>query len=394
MRWARDSPGGWMSSDSSGTVDSGPQTSPTRPVDAAVFYDGASSRRRTVGLVLRDRLEINENGTVLAAWPLADIRRADGAAGVLRLSCASAPSLARLEVRDAALAEAINFRCPHLDDNAVGRRGVTAIIGWSIAATVSIVGVIWFALPFAADRLAPLVPPGLERRIGDAAEGQVSAIFGGKPCKGAAGGAAFNKLMKEISTAAGFNTPVRAAVLDTPVPNAFALPGGKVFLFNGMLARSNDPDEVAGVLAHELGHVMHRDNTRNMIYSGGTSFLIGLLFGDVTGSGALVFGSRSLFTASYSRDAEQNADDFSIDVMHRLGRPTKPMGDLIFRITGNQADKTLSILANHPLTEDRLKHLSDENRPASGPPLLTAAEWASLKAMCKSGGADRGLDDR
>ena len=372
-------------------MESGSETVPadtsTAPQDrGSIFYDGTSSRRHSVELVLRDRLEIGENGAFLAAWPLADIRRVDGAAGVLRLSCASAPPLARLEIRDTALAEAINFRCPHLDDNAVGRRGVTAIIGWSIAATVSIVAVIWFGLPLAADRLAPLVPPALERRIGDAAEGQISAIFGGKTCSGAAGSAAFNKLMKEISTAAGITTPVRAAVLNTPVPNAFALPGGKVFLFSGLLARSNDPDEVAGVLAHELGHVMHRDNTRNMIYSGGTSFLIGLLFGDVTGSGALVFGSRSLFTASYSREAEQNADDFSIDVMHRLGRPTKPMGDLIFRITGNQADKTLSILANHPLTEDRLKHLSDENRPASGPPLLTPAEWASLKAVCKSGG--------
>jgi hypothetical protein len=59
------------------------------------------------------------------------------------------------------------------------------------------------------------------------------------------------------------------------------------------------------------------------------------------------------------------------------------MGDLIFRVTGNQGDKTLSILANHPLTEDRLKHLSDENRPASGPPLLTANEWTALKAICK-----------
>jgi Zn-dependent protease with chaperone function len=370
-------------------TDSESETDPTAttppPQDrASIFYDGTSSRRHSVELVLRDRLEIGGNGAVLAAWPYADIRRVDGAAGVLRLSCSSAPSLARLEVRDTALAAILISRCPHLDENAVGRRGVTTIIGWSIAATLSIVAVIWFGLPLAADRLAPLVPPALERRIGDAAEGQISAMFGGKPCNGAAGGAAFNKLIKALSTAARFTTPVRAAVLNTAVPNAFALPGGKVFLFNGLLARANDPDEVAGVLAHELGHVMHRDNTRNMIYSGGTSFLIGLLFGDVTGGGALVIASRSLFTASYSREAEQNADDFSIEVMHRLGRPTKPMGDLIFRITGNQADKTLSILANHPLTEDRLKHLSDEDRPASGPPLRTAAEWASLKAICKS----------
>src|SRR5579872_6439670 len=120
-----------------------------------------------------------------------------------------------------------------------------------------------------------------------------------------------------------------------------------------------------------------------MIYSGGTSFLIGLLFGDVTGSGALIFASRSLINASYSRDAEQGADGFAIDVMHKLGRPTKPMGDLIFRITGKEADNSLSIVANHPLTEDRLKRMSEESRPPVGPPLLTADEWSALKAICK-----------
>jgi hypothetical protein len=356
-----------------------------QPESTSVFYDGASSRRRAVQLGLKDGLEINENGTSLAVWPFAEIRRADGVAGILRLSCVTAPSLARLEVRDAELAAALSLRCPHLSDNAPGRHGVTAIVGWSVAAAVSIVAMIWFGLPLAADRLAPLVPSALERRIGDAAEGQIVILFGGKTCSGATGRVAFNKLMKEISTAAGFDTAVRATVLDTPVPNAFALPGGKVYLFSGLLTKANDPDEIAGVLAHELGHVRHRDNMRNMIYSGGTSFLIGLLFGDVTGSGAMIFASRSLFTASYSREAEQGADDFSISVMHGLGRPTKPMGDLIFRITGNQADKTLSILANHPLTEDRLKHLTDENRPASAPPLLTESEWTALKAICKSG---------
>ena len=373
-------------------MDSGPENSLEHdsappPDGACVFYDGASSRRHLVQLALKDRLEISENGTTLAIWPFADIRRAEGAAGILRLSCLTAPSLARLEVRDAALAAALSLRCPHLNDNTAGRHGVAAIVGWSLAAAISIVAVIWFGLPFAADRLAPLVPNTLERRIGDAAEGQIKVVFGGKVCSSnAAGRAAFIKLMRELSTAAGIDTPVRADVLDTQVPNAFALPGGKVYLFSGLLAKAENPDEIAGVLAHELGHVRHRDNTRNMIYSGGTSFLVGLLFGDVTGSGALVFASRSLVTASYTREAEQGADDFSIDVMHRLGRPTKPMGELIFRITGNQADTTLSILANHPLTEDRLKHLSDEDRPASGPPLLTDQEWTALKAVCKPAG--------
>jgi Zn-dependent protease with chaperone function len=357
------------------------------PVDGfCAFYDGQSSRRRLLRLAFKDKLEISEGEASLAAWPYADIRRAEGAAGILRLSCVSGPSLARLEIRDAALAAILISHCPRLDDGTAARHGIGAIVGWSAAAAISIIAVIWFGLPYAADRLAPLVPNALERRIGDAAERQIGVIFGGKTCTDPAGHAAFDKLIAEISQAAGIEGPVRASVLDTSFPNAFALPGGKVYLFNGLLAKAENPDEIAGVLAHELGHVRHRDNTRNMIYSGGTSFLIGLLFGDVTGSGALVFASRSLVTASYSREAEQGADDFAIDVMHRLGRPTKPMGELIFRVTGSQADHGLSILSNHPLTEDRLKRLENEDRPASGLPLLSDQEWTALKAICKSGG--------
>jgi predicted Zn-dependent protease len=125
---------------------------------------------------------------------------------------------------------------------------------------------------------------------------------------------------------------------------------------------------------------------RSLIYNGGTSFLIGLLFGDITGSGALIFASRSLVTASHSRETEQAADTVSIDVMHSLGRSPKPMGQLLFRVTGKEADKGLSILAGHPLTEDRLARMSREDRPPGGAPLLSPEEWASLKAICRSKG--------
>jgi hypothetical protein len=91
-------------------ADGGPETIPAapRPGGASTFYDGTSSRRHSVELVLKEGLEISENGTTLAIWPFADIRRADGVAGILRLSCVTAPSLARLEVRDAALGAALS----------------------------------------------------------------------------------------------------------------------------------------------------------------------------------------------------------------------------------------------------------------------------------------------
>jgi Zn-dependent protease with chaperone function len=350
----------------------------------AVYFDGMSNRRRTVRLTFADALEIGEEGAVAVPWAYADIRRADGAPGIVRVACVSAPALARLEIRDAAVAAALLSRCDQLSAAHIDRRGIAKIVGWSLAAAASIVALVLFVIPLAADWLTPMVPRALERRLGDAAEVQVETLFSDKLCKDPAGQLSFAKLVKALRDAAGLDSQVTASVLQTSIPNAFALPGGKVFLFSGLLAKADGPDEIAGVLAHELGHLKHRDSIRELIHNGGTSFLIGLLFGDVTGSGAVIFASRSLVTASYSREAEEGADGFAIDVMHKLGRSPKPMGELLLRVTGKQSGTVPSFLASHPLTEDRLKRMSEEDAPPSGPPLLSDDEWAALKAICKS----------
>lgn len=353
--------------------------------DPAIYFDGTSNRRRAVALVFAELLEIDAGDGAPARWAYADIRRADSPAGTLRVTCLTAPALARLEIRDAAIAAELTSRCTRLDENHLGRRGLATIVGWSVAATISIVAVVLYGVPLAADRLAPLVPQVLERRLGDVADAQVKTVFGGKLCDNALGRAAFDKLVSAVRGAAGLEMSVQSAVLSNSMPNAFALPGGKVYVFDGLLANAQNADEIAGILAHELGHVTQRDGMRNLIYNGGTSFLIGLLFGDITGSSALIFASRSLLTASHSREAEQNADTFAIDVMQRLGRSPKPMAELMFRVTGKEGDKGPSILASHPLTEDRLARMSKQDRPPSGPPLLTAGEWTALKSICGSG---------
>jgi Zn-dependent protease with chaperone function len=362
-----------------------PEPSKSPAGSPAIYFDGMSNARRAVTLHFADRLEIRDDERVLAAWAYGDIRRADSPVGMLRASCLTAAALARIEIRDAAVAADLVSRSIGIDDNTPGRRGVATIVGWSLAATVSIIAVVLFGVPLAAERLTPLVPASFERRLGSVPDSQVKAVFSAKVCDHADGQKAFAKLVTAIREAADLDTSVQSGVLSTPVPNAFALPGGKVYLFNGLLAKAENADEIAGVLAHELGHLKHRDNMRGLIHNGGTSFLIGLLFGDITGSSALIFASRSLVTNSYTREAEQAADNFSIDVMHRLGRPTKPMGELLVRVTGKEA-KGLSIISSHPLSEDRLVRMTREDRPASSPPLLTPEEWRALKAICETDG--------
>lgn len=363
---------------------------------AAVFFDGASSRKRSVDLTFAGALEIREAGELIASWPYDSIRRADGTEGMLRATCEAAPALARLEIRDRALALELLKRAPRFDEHKIGSRGVARIVGWSFAALASIMLLVVYGLPYVAERLTPLIPQSVERRIGQAADKQVQLFFDNKLCTDPKGQAAFLKLVTTLRRTMGLDASVEAAVLASDIPNAIALPGGKIYMFNGLLQKANNADEIAGVLAHELGHVRNRDSMRNMIYTGGTSFLLGLLFGDVSGSGAVIFATRSLLNASYSRDVERHADGATIDIMHMLGRSPKPMGELLLRVTGKEGGKEgaegggkkkgldASIISSHPLSEERLARMTQEDRQAIGAPLLTADEWASLKAICEA----------
>jgi predicted Zn-dependent protease len=354
-------------------------------MDRAVFYDGQSNRRHAVTLVFGDRLEIAEEGappgTQLALWPYDKIRRADGPVGALRLSCTTAPPLARLELRDPAARDEILRRCPALD----GHGSATPLPPWrivavSLAAAAAIAGMVWFGMPLVANRLAAILPYAWEKPLGAAVDRQVRMIFG-SACTKSAGAAALRKLTARLEGAAQLPIPPEPMVLRSTMANAFALPGGKVYVLSALLTAAKTPDELAGVLSHEFGHVMHRDGLRKLIREGGTSFLVGMMFGDVTGSGAVLMAGRAVLSASYSRGDESRADAFAVTVMHQLGRPTEPLGALLTRMTHGHGEGPL-LLRDHPLTPERAAMLKAENRPATGAPLLDDGEWQELKRIC------------
>jgi Zn-dependent protease with chaperone function len=351
----------------------------------AVYFDGTSSRRHQVTLRLGASLEIVEDGAVVATWPFDAVRRADGASGRLRLSATSAPALARLEVEDQATAAALVARCTALDADRGGPRQTVRIVFWSAAAIASIIAITIYGIPIMADRLAPLVPRSFEQRMGQAVDVQVRAIFGDKVCEAPEGKAAFATMVEKIRTAGGIEQPLDAHVMASTMANAIALPGGKIYLFDGLLQKAASPDEIAGVLAHELGHGQHRHHMRSLIHNGGTSFLIGLLLGDFTGGAAVIFASRQLLQASHSREAEQEADAYANMVMRKLGRSPVPLAELLLRITGEQRKQLggFNILNSHPLTEDRLARAKKDDAPNTGEEILSPAEWRALKAVCK-----------
>ena len=356
----------------------------TTSARAAVFYDGRSNHRHAVTLRQITAIEIYEDERFLAAWACPEVRRADGPDGILRLRNVSADPLARLEIGDPALQAEMMAACPLLD-GAAGEAEISTrrIFAWSFAAAASILAVVWFGMPLVADRLAAIVPVAVEKRIGDIAAAQIAKTFGRKTCTNTDGVAALNKLMATLQTKADLQLPLQASALDSSVPNAFALSGGRVYVLRGMIDKAASPDEVAGVVAHELGHVAHRDGLRRLIQQGGTSFLLGLLFGDVTGASIMVDAGRQAIYSAYSRETESRADLYARDLMVKLGRSPRPLGELLARMEGSDKANPLAIFASHPLTIDRLAALAKAEVGAEGSQLLTPVEWAAFKRICE-----------
>jgi Zn-dependent protease with chaperone function len=363
------------------------------PSGEATFFDGVTAARRRVRLALdADALRIADpRGEVLAVWPWNELEHVDAPAGVFRLGLVDAPRPARLDVTDEALAHAIDLRSEPVDrTGGVRRRERVKVVAWALAAIVSLVGLAVYAMPVIADRLAPDVPVSWEMRIGFASDRQIRATLDrndpkrpfecGLRADEQAGLAAFSLMVSRIERASSLHVPVRARVVRMKQANAFALPAGYIYVYEGLIAKSEHPDELAGVIAHELGHVANRDGLRSMIQAAGVSVLFGMVLGDFFGGGALVTATKGVLNSRYSRSVESQADRFAVDVMRALGADPRRLGTILLRIAGGDGG---GIFVDHPGAKDRDAAISAAaGRAPATQPVVDAATWAALKTVC------------
>ena len=362
---------------------------------AGVFYDGQTSARHTVAVdAAPDALRVRgEDGRLLAEWRYGEIEHLSAPDHVLRLGRAGSPVLARLEVRDPALASAIDGYAVTLDRTGrTARRDRRKVIAWTFAATVSLIFVALFGLPALVERIAPLIPWSVEHRLGQAVEPQVRAMLdtgrSGGPfeCGTAdaekAGRAALDKLVGLLEGAASMPIPLKTIAVRRSEANAVALPGGHIYVFKGLIDKAQSPDELAGVLAHEIGHVVYRDGTRSVLQAAGLSFMFGILLGDFTGGGVVVIAAKTVVQSAYSREAEAAADLYSVRLMSQIGADARALGTILERVAG-QLEPGTSILMDHPLTKDRVAAINAMAAAQAAPkPLLDPAEWAALRRVC------------
>jgi Zn-dependent protease with chaperone function len=359
------------------------------------YFDGTSGVPHSVTVTIEENAIAitSPEGTPLARWDYPALERFPAPEHRLRLGLAASPSTARLEVRDPAFAEAVkerlDFRTVQIETSE--RRSRHRVVEWSIAAFVAVLLIGVVGMPALTELLLPFIPRSAEIPIGAAGHEETKKSFNGPgsfECGDAgdqerAGKAVFLKMFGQMEAAADLGVELHPFVIRTRVVNAIAMPGGYVHVYDGIIQDTASPDELAGVIGHELGHVAHRDTMRRMLHTAGLSYLFGVALGDVTGSGGMITAALQVLGNQNTRSQEAAADQFGAALLRKLGADPYALANVFERWSQqNKPSRRMLILYDHPADAQRVAAIRATPAVANPKPLLTAEEWQALKQVC------------
>jgi len=200
-----------------------------------------------------------------------------------------------------------------------GIRAERRFLGGIVLATVLALVIAWFAIAAAARASIRALPLSVDQQIGRLAWSSMDKQ--GQPLADEEVVAAVRGVVDRLVAQSRYpDLAYEVEVIDADICNAFALPGGHVVVYAGLLRKAPSGDAVAGVLAHEIAHVTERHGLESVAGSIGLVVAIQVLVGDVGGLTALgAQVAQHLALTSYSRDKEAEADRVGVDLLHRTG---------------------------------------------------------------------------
>ncbi|MDF1722179.1 MAG: M48 family metallopeptidase [Minwuia sp.] len=360
----------------------------------AIFLDGTSAREHDV------QVGISPVGITFRApghtylWDVAGLDLVDHSDGGkrVRFSHASLPD-ARLIIADPAVIAQARDAMPGVFSNRRGgvrrdmRRLAIGVGGVSVGVLIVIA-----ALPLIVTLLAALVPASIEEEFGEETR-QAFAMFmpdTQKSCVDAAGLTVLQRLTDDLTVGQDLDPPPRVKVVPHDLVNAMAFPGGQIMIFRGLIDEAQSGEEVAGVLAHEIGHVAHRHGVERIIRDSAIDAAISVFIPGTTGG---VGGQLATLLASqsYGRDAERQADRFAVERLNELNVRTDGLIAFFDRAAQDpertEQDQTvLRYLQSHPSPTDRVTNMQAQAKGTEG--IMTAQEWAALRNICNTVEAD------
>lgn len=256
------------------------------------------------------------------------------------------------------------------------------------AALIGLVALAVWALDLSPARaIAELLPDRARNALGR--QTIDSMTHDRKLCTAPDGVAALDRLAQRLVHGAPGHPPhFRVVVVDWSLLNAFATAGSQIVLTRGLITKAASPDEVAGVLAHEMGHGIELHPETALVRALGMSAIVDLLTG---GGGSISNIGLALAQLSYSRAAERQADAQALTLLRGARISQQGMIDFFDRVEGARGKGDASslgkrlgdigILRTHPVTQER-KSVIAASPTYPSTPALDASDWHALQAIC------------
>jgi predicted Zn-dependent protease len=157
-----------------------------------------------------------------------------------------------------------------------------------------------------------------------------------------------------------------------------------MLIFSGLIDMADDPNALAGVLAHELAHISHRHPSQLMVANAGIASVLSLLVGDVSGGTFMATMGKLVVGSAYSREFEREADQSGIEMMRSANfdiAPMIPLMEKLNKLTAGSTESIFALISSHPGGEERLELLRAAGK--TGAQAMSPKTWAEVKGMCK-----------
>jgi Zn-dependent protease with chaperone function len=366
---------------------------PTRIDWKGYYLDGKTADKRPVDIqLLHNGLRISTRSGAVFLWPYPEIRQTQGFyrnEPVQLERGGDVPEILIIEDQDflASLYQFVPKAAKRFHNPAFRsfRRRLVLYAAIGLIA-VGVFTYVW-GIPLLAKAVAPHVPIAWEKGMGQSAL-KVLAPEESR-CKDKALQQAVDEIVTRLNPPGSGSYDFKVFVVNSPILNAFALPGGNIIVFSGLLEKTESPEALAAVLAHEMQHINKRHVTRRIIEDSSTGLMISAVSGDVTGS--MLYGmkiARTLATLSYSRRDEEEADIGGVKMM--IAANLDPAAMIRFFQIAKDKNAGLNIpqyISTHPDAGQRISRIKSviaqtETSHRFYTRLSSSGRWNQIKTGC------------
>ena len=335
-------------------------------------------------------------------WPYASLTRADDDNGALTLK--RAPDTGERLMLEAEAAQALRRAAPALFTKHA--RGVERpiVVAGVAAGAYALAAIFLLGVPLAAAPIADIMPDTYRTQISDIAWSQVESVA--HYCDTSDEAArVLNDMAHRMMTTAGIaqRDSIWITIVDArtflgePIPNAFALPDGSIIVTDGLIDLAEHPDELAGVIAHEIAHIERDHVMRNVVSRIGAGIFFDVAFGGAGVGQSLAIFSVSLAGLRYTRHYEEEADLHGLAYLDAAGIDAGGVARMFERLRDIQESAEgaglPALLSTHPASDARAARARAQARSGLAPS-LSPAEWRVVRAACTASLAPSISDQR